>query len=78
MKRFRSLYAEDQLNTFEERMYGLLSEVNGVKGHVRHLPFLHPLFLVPRVSYLLILIICCYLLLFIIYSCYYYYCLLLL
>lgn len=33
MKRFRTLYAEDQLNVFEERMYGLLSEVNSVKGH---------------------------------------------
>jgi len=33
MKRFRTLYAEDQLNVFEERMYALLSEVNSVKGH---------------------------------------------
>lgn len=37
MKRFRTLYAEDQLNVFEERMYALLSEVNSVKGHV-HTP----------------------------------------
>lgn len=55
MKRFRTLYAEDQLNVFEERMYALLSEVNSVKGHVRTPPraglgsrTLHSLLLKPH------------------------------
>lgn len=35
MKRFGSLYAEDQLSAFEERVYGLLNDVNGINGQVQ-------------------------------------------